>query len=85
MFGRYDRVIIALLQVVMFALLVLAGLSFAFSFWYYLGLVVAAGFAVYEQYMIRHRDRQHCFDAFLNNHYLGASVFAGIALHYLFT
>lgn len=83
LFGRYDRRIIGVLQVVMFALLVLAGLSFQFGIWYYLGLVAAAGFAVYEQYLIREREAGRCFHAFLNNHYLGASIFIGIVLQYL--
>ncbi len=83
LFGRYDRLIVGLMQVVMFALLALAGLSFQFGFWYYLGLVAAAGFAVYEQYLIREREAGRCFHAFLNNHYLGASIFIGIVLQYL--
>lgn len=83
LFGRFDRLIVGALQVVMFALLTLAGLSFQFGIWYYLGLVAAAGFAVYEQYLIRDRDADRCFHAFLNNHYLGASIFAGIVLQYL--
>lgn len=85
LFGRHDRLIIGLMQGVMFALFVLAGLSFSLGVWYYLGLLAAAGFAAYEQYLIRGRDAQQCFRAFLNNHYLGASIFVGIALHYLLT
>ena len=83
LFGRHDRLIIGLMQVVMFALFGLAGLSLGMGPWYYLGLLAAIGFAVYEQYLIRERDPARCFQAFLNNHYLGASVFAGIALNYL--
>ncbi|GAB4295709.1 MAG: 4-hydroxybenzoate octaprenyltransferase [Thiohalomonadaceae bacterium] len=85
LFGRYDRLIIGVMQVVMFGLFVLAGLSLAMSLWYYLGLLVAAGCAIYEQYLIRRREPSQCFRAFLNNHYLGASIFVGIALHYLLT
>ncbi|MEW6647334.1 MAG: 4-hydroxybenzoate octaprenyltransferase [Pseudomonadota bacterium] len=85
LFGRHDRLIIGLLQGVMFALFILAGLTLDMSLWYYLGLLAASGFAVYEQYLIRGREAQLCFRAFLNNHYLGASIFIGIALHYLLT
>ncbi len=83
LFGRFDRLIIGLMQGVMFALLTLAGLSFQFGPWYFLGLAAAAGFSVYEQFMIREREAGRCFQAFLNNHYVGAAIFAGIALHYL--
>jgi len=83
LFGRYDRLIIGLMQVVFFALLTLAGLSFGLGWPYFAGLAVAVGFALYEQHLIRDRNPLLCFRAFLNNHYLGLSVFVGIALAYL--
>jgi 4-hydroxybenzoate polyprenyltransferase len=85
LFGRHDRLIIGLMQGVMFGLFILAGVILDMSLWYYLGLLAAVGFAGYEQYLIRDREAQQCFRAFLNNHYLGASIFAGLALHYLLT
>jgi 4-hydroxybenzoate polyprenyltransferase len=48
-----------------------------------LGLLLAAGTAVYQQYLIRDRDPRLCFQAFLNNNWFGAAVFAGIFLDYL--
>jgi 4-hydroxybenzoate polyprenyltransferase len=38
---------------------------------------------LYQQYLARQRDRAGCFQAFLNNNWFGAAVFAGIFLHYL--
>ena len=52
--------------------------------WYSAGLLVGAIFFLRHLVMIRKRDRQRCFDAFLNNHYFGMAVFIGIALDYLF-
>jgi 4-hydroxybenzoate polyprenyltransferase len=46
---------------------------------YYASLVVAAGFAIYHLNLIRTRDRMRCFHAFLNNHWLGFAIFAGVA------
>jgi 4-hydroxybenzoate polyprenyltransferase len=46
------------------------------------GLAVASGFAVYQQWLIRKRDRAACFDAFMNNNLFGAAVFIGLALDY---
>jgi 4-hydroxybenzoate polyprenyltransferase len=40
---------------------------------------VAAGLAAYQQWLIRGRERDACFRAFLNNHWFGAAVFAGLA------
>ena len=48
-----------------------------------LGLLAAAGLFVYQQWLIRDRDRAACFRAFLNNHYFGMSVFAGLFADYL--
>jgi 4-hydroxybenzoate polyprenyltransferase len=33
--------------------------------------------------LVRHRDREACFRAFLHNHWVGLAIFAGIALDYL--
>jgi 4-hydroxybenzoate polyprenyltransferase len=46
---------------------------------------VAAGLSLWQQYLIRERLPADCFRAFLNNHYFGMAVFAGILLHYTFT
>ena len=80
--GRFDRLGIGLMQVLTLALLLVGGLAFGLGWPYMLGLVVASGFAVYQQYLIRERDAKLSFQAFLNNHYFGMAVFAGIALDY---
>lgn len=81
--GRYDRMGIGAMQFLTLALLVLGGTKFDRGPLYYGGLLAAAGFALYEQYLIRDREPQACFRAFLNNHYFGMAVFVGLALDYL--
>ena len=49
---------------------------------FYLGLGVAAAQAGWHGTLIRLRQREGCFRAFRLNHWLGCSVFAGIALSY---
>lgn len=83
LFGRFDRLFIGLLQLSALGVLVLAGLSFELGIFYYFALAVAAGLGLYEQHMLRERDPARCFQAFLHNNYVGAVVFAGIALDYL--
>jgi len=80
--GRFDRLGIGLMQVMTLALLALGGLSFGLGLPYMLGLLVASGFAIYQQYLIRDRDPKLSFKAFLNNHYFGMAVFLGIAIDY---
>jgi 4-hydroxybenzoate polyprenyltransferase len=50
---------------------------------YYVGLAVAAAIALYHYTLIKHRQREACFKAFLHNNWFGAAVFAGIALDQL--
>lgn len=82
LFGNADRLITALLQVWVLFLLLWTATLFQLGFWYLLSVTISAGFFAYQQYLIRHRDRDACFKAFLNNHWVGAIIFAGIFLHY---
>ncbi len=82
LFGEYDRHIIGGLQVLMLLILVVIGLQLGLAMPYYVGLMLAAGFFVYQQSLIAHRVKSKCFKAFLNNHWFGATVFAGLAVSY---
>ncbi len=84
LFGQYDRLITGLLQLVVIMLLVVVGRAFSLGDVYYLSLIVTALLFVYQQYLVRHRDRDQCFKAFLNNHWVGAVIFCGIALSYFY-
>lgn len=84
LFGESDRHIIAALQGFTLFALYLVGKNAQLGGWYHLGLFVGALYFVRHLYMIRRRDPQQCFRAFLDNHYFGMSVFVGIALDYLF-
>nr|WP_229417720.1 4-hydroxybenzoate octaprenyltransferase [Pseudoduganella buxea] len=81
-FGRYDVTIVMLCYVVHLAILLAAGRHFGLGLPFLAGLVVAAGCAVYHYFLIRGRERAPCFAAFRHNNYLGAAVFAGIALDF---
>jgi len=80
LFGEADRVILFVLQVLMFFGLYLLGDKTGMAYPYYVGLVVAIGFAAYQQYLIRDREPAKCFAAFLNNSWLGAVIFIGVLL-----
>lgn len=82
LFGSRDREIIGGLQIAMLSILFAVGKQLALSAWYDLGLVAAAGLFAYQQRLIFHRAKADCFKAFLNNHWFGAAVFGGLALHY---
>jgi len=83
LFGRHDRLIIGILQLSMLLILVTAGQTAGLGDWFRLGLAAGAGLFIYQQWLIRHREKPACFQAFLNNHWFGAVVFAGIGADYL--
>jgi 4-hydroxybenzoate polyprenyltransferase len=84
LFGDSDRHIIAVLQIMTLVALYLVGKILRAGAWYDAGLIGAAVFFVYQLWLIRDRDRDGCFRAFLNNNYVGMSVFIGLALEYQF-
>jgi 4-hydroxybenzoate polyprenyltransferase len=84
LFGDSDRHIIAALQAMTLFALYLAGRMLHMGAWYDAGLIAGALFFVYHLWLIRARDRASCFRAFLNNNYVGMSVFIGILLNYQF-
>lgn len=83
-FGDLDKLIIGMLQVLMLFALYLVGTNMEYGYWYNAGLVAAAVFFVYQQWLIRKREPAACFAAFLNNQYVGLCVFVGIVLEYAF-
>lgn len=82
LFGKQDRLITALLQLMMIMVMIMVGFQFNLGNWYFAGLAGAAVLFAYQQYLIRYRDRDDCLKAFLNNQWVGAIIFAGIFLHY---
>jgi 4-hydroxybenzoate polyprenyltransferase len=82
LFGRYDRVIMGGLQILMIALLAVGGLNAGLGSIYGVSLAIGGFFFIYQQWLIRNHDKQACFRAFLNNNWFGASVFAGIWLDF---
>ena len=51
--------------------------------WFWLAWAVSAGQVAWHYGLIRQRSREGCFKAFRLNHWLGFSVFVGVALSYL--
>ena len=84
LFGKYDVAAVTGCYAITLALLGLAGQMAGpmaeLGRAYYAGLAVAACIAIYHYTLIRGRQREQCFKAFLHNNWFGAAVFAGIVL-----
>jgi 4-hydroxybenzoate polyprenyltransferase len=85
LFGRRDRLFVALFQAGAVVLLWQVGNVAGLGGYFRGGVVCATLFALYQQYLIRARAPTACFTAFLNNTWFGAAVWAGIVLAYLST
>jgi 4-hydroxybenzoate polyprenyltransferase len=83
-FADMDRLIIGALQVTMLLALLLMGKSLLFGDAYLAALGVVAALFIYQQWLIRARAPDACLRAFLNNHYVGMSIFIGILLEYIY-
>jgi 4-hydroxybenzoate polyprenyltransferase len=81
-FGRFDVAAVALCYAIYLGAMMLVGFRNAMGTIYYLGLAVAFAFAVQHLWWIRTRERDACFRAFLDNHWLGFAVFSGVALDF---
>ncbi|MFT4046608.1 MAG: 4-hydroxybenzoate octaprenyltransferase [Solimonas sp.] len=82
LFGRHDRLITALMQLVSFTLLIAIGLHDGRGVYYYAGIAVGVLCALHEQRLIREREAAACFRAFLHSHTIGLAVLIGLALDY---
>ncbi|MCH8497921.1 MAG: 4-hydroxybenzoate octaprenyltransferase [Marinobacter sp.] len=80
LFGEADRLIIGCLQAMVVLILLLVGRQAELGALFYLGVAVMAALFVWQQLTTRNRDRQACFEAFLNNNWAGAAVFVGLMI-----
>jgi 4-hydroxybenzoate polyprenyltransferase len=81
-FGRFDVAAVMVCYGAMLAILAYVGFRLGRGLPYAVGLMVAASLALYHYRLIRGRARQACFRAFLHNNWVGAAIFAGLALDY---
>jgi len=80
LFGELDLLAQGVLYASCFFALYLVGRQAGLGQAYWIALGVAALLVVYEFVIARHRERDKCFRAFLHNQWVGATVFAGIAV-----
>jgi 4-hydroxybenzoate polyprenyltransferase len=81
-FGRYDVAAVMACYLAAGLIWLACGWQLGLRGWYVAGLALAAACALYHYTLIRGRERMPCFAAFRHNNWLGAAVFAGVALDY---
>ena len=78
--GRYDVAVVMACYAVYLLSWAWLGRSLGLGAWFLAGIALAAAQAGWHYTLIRGRTREGCFKAFRLNHWLGAAVFAGVAL-----
>ena len=82
LFGVYDVAIVMLCHGLFIAIMAGVGVWLRLGVIYFAGLALAGAFVAWQFKLIKHRDRDACFKAFMNNNWMGAAVFAGLAADY---
>ena len=82
LFGKYDKLIIALLQSFTIFILIWAGYLIGFGVYYYISLLIATLLFIYQHKMIKDREPVRCLQAFLHNNWVGMAIFIGIFVDY---
>ena len=80
LFAKYDQIIITLLQILLIIVLILIGNVFDLGLIYDFSLVIISFFMIYHQFLLRKRQKEEYFKAFLNNNFIGMTAFLGIFL-----
>ncbi len=77
---QYDIYFVTALHVLVLLGFFVFAIMQQLSFFFYPVLGVAASFVVYQWTLIRDRQPEKCFKAFLNNHWFGAVIFLGVVI-----
>ena len=82
LFGKYDLLVIGICQIIMVSLLILLAKNIYATIWVYLSVFISSCIMMHHQIITKKRQREACFRAFYNNHYIGMVMFVGILLNY---
>ena len=80
LFEKYDQIFITFLQILLIIVFVVIGNLFNLGSIYYFSLVIILIFMIYHQFLMKKRQKELFFKAFLNNNFIGMTAFIGIFL-----
>ena len=82
LFGRFDILITGILMLLMIVMLAAMGLWLELNWPWFVAVLISAGLFGRQLVMVRDRDRDACFRAFLDNNWVGVTIFAGLLGHF---
>ncbi len=80
LFAKYDQIFITLLQILLMIVFIKIGNLFDLGAFYDISLIIILIFMIYHQLLIKKGKKSDYFKAFINNHYIGMTLFSGIFL-----
>jgi len=80
LFAKYDQIFITLLQILLMIVFIKIGNLFDLGTFYDISLIIILFIMIYHQFLIKKRQKMDYFKAFINNHFIGMTVFFGIFL-----
>jgi len=80
LFAKYDQIFITLLQILLMIVFIKIGNLFDLGTFFDISLIIILLFMIYHQFLIKKRQKMDYFKAFINNHFIGMTVFFGIFL-----
>ena len=80
LFGRHDVAAVMACYGLFLVVMAWVGMTQRYGVAYFAGLAVAWGLVAHHYRLIRDRTREGCFRAFLHNNWVGAAVFAALAI-----
>ena len=83
LFGRFDVIGVMVCHALFLLIMAYVGYRALLGAFYFLGLVIAACLAGYQYWLIRDRQRERCFKAFLSNNFVGAVIYGGIIADFM--
>ena len=80
LFAKYDQIFITLLQILLMLVFIKIGNLFDLGAFYDISLIIILIFMIYHHLLIKKGKKSDYFKAFINNHYIGMTLFLGIFL-----
>lgn len=78
LFGSFDVFGVMVCHALFLSIMLYVGYQARLGAFYFVGVATAVCLAGYQYRLIRRRQRDRCFKAFLGNNLIGAAIFAGI-------
>ncbi len=84
LFAKYDQIFITLLQILLMIVFIKIGNLFDLGTFFDISLIIILFFMIYHQFLIKKRQKMDYFRAFINNHFIGMTLFLGIFISVAF-